>query len=124
MKKGANKFYKIFVQNIKFPEKYKEKWIADLNITDFDWKFIHKCSHNITNDTKLRWFQLRIIHRILATNRYLTIIKIQNDSNCSFCKVEEETIIHLFSECDVVNNFLISFENWIYDKTSVLLKFF
>ena len=31
-------FYKVFVQNIKFPEKYKEKWVADLNITeDIDW---------------------------------------------------------------------------------------
>ena len=51
------------------------------------------------------------------------MIGIQNDSSCSFCKEEEETIIHLFCDCEVVKNFYNNFENMIYEKVSVLLNF-
>ena len=42
---------------------------------------------------------------------------------CSYCKVKKETTVHLFYECDVVSDFVHSFERWIYNKTSVLLNF-
>lgn len=46
----------------------------------------------ITKDTKMQWFQTRINHKILATNKFLCKIKITDDSKCFFCKVSEETI--------------------------------
>ena len=110
---------------MKFHQYYKEKWNAELGLQaeDLDWGFIHRHIFLTSNDTKLRWFQFRIVHRIIATNRYLSVIRIQNDSSCSFCKQDDETIMHLFHDCVIVNDFFVSFENWIYDRTSILLNF-
>ena len=116
-------FYKLFTKNLKFPQKFKEKWNAIINPPNgIDWQGVYRNNFSVSKDTRLRWFQFRLIHRILATNRYLYLIKIRNDPYCSFCKVEEETIVHLFYECDVVNNFYYRLEDWIYNKTSVLLN--
>lgn len=53
----------------------------------------------ITKDTKLRWFQYRVIHRILPTNPFLFKIKVVDSIKCSFCNFEDETYLHLFYEC-------------------------
>ena len=49
--------------------------------------------------------QLRILHRILPTNKYLCMCRIVESACCSFCKQEEETISHLFWHCDIVQVF-------------------
>ena len=56
-------------------------------------------------ELKLKWFQIRIIHRIIATNRSLKWMKVSNSELCSFCKEETENIEHLFWGCDIVMNF-------------------
>lgn len=48
---------------------------------------------------QLRWFQMRILHRILPTEKYLHSCKIVDSALCSFCKAENETIDHLFFQC-------------------------
>ena len=58
-----------------------------------------------TSEAKLRWFQFRIIHRILPTKRYLNVRKVIDSAECSFCGNEEETIEHLFWNCDIVTRF-------------------
>jgi len=49
----------------------------------------------------LRWFQLRILHNILATNNFLYKIKILNSEKCTFCNNFRETIDHLFWKCEI-----------------------
>ena len=46
-------------------------------------------------------FQFRILHRILATNKKLSLYGIKDSDKCDFCGLEPETILHLFCECDV-----------------------
>ena len=58
-----------------------------------------------TNDTRLRWFQMRLLHRILPTGRYLFLRKIIDSPLCSFCKQKEETIFQLFWRCTVIQSF-------------------
>jgi len=43
------------------------EWNASLNIEP-DWKEIFINTKSVTGDIKLRWFQMQINHRILATN--------------------------------------------------------
>ena len=76
-----------------------------------------------TNDTTLRCFQYRISHRILATNGYLFKIKIKDSKLCTFCNIEPESSIHLFVECEHVENVWHMLENWILDTCGFLLNY-
>ena len=70
-----------------------------------NWKKIFTKTRKTTLDTQLRWFQLRILHRILPTNKYLCMCRIVESACCSFRKQEEETISHLFWHCNIVQVF-------------------
>ena len=70
-----------------------------------NWKKICYKTTNATNDTRLRWFQMRLLHRILPTGRYLFLRKIIDSPLCSFCKQKEETIFQLFWRCTVIQSF-------------------
>ena len=61
----------------------------------------------------MQWFQTRINHKILATNKFLCKIKVTNDPKCSFCAISEETIEHLLWECNYVKDFLHEAINWL-----------
>ena len=47
-------------------------------------------------------FQFKLLHKRLPTNNYLYKIKIKDNENCSFCKMQKEEIIHLFRNCEHV----------------------
>ena len=76
-----------------------------------------------TSDTSLRWFQFRISHRILATNRFLFKLNISPSEMCTFCYNHSETIFHLFIECQYVANLWKRLEQWIYEKCNILFNF-
>ena len=78
---------------------------------DLNWKTIFTKCFKTTIDTQLQWFQARIIHRILPTRRYLHICKIVDSPVCLFCTNHEESINHLFWECNVVKLFWQELEN-------------
>lgn len=56
----------------------------------------------ISNKTKEVHF--KILHKIYPVND--TVAKYMNvDNSCSFCGNEDETLIHLFFQCEKTNNF-------------------
>ena len=59
----------------------------------------------VTLDTKLRWFQYRVIHNILNNNVWLKKVGLINSDLCNFCKKEKETVLHMFAECEKVVEF-------------------
>ena len=69
------------------------------------WKQIYSLLYENVKDNFLRWFQLRILHNILATNNFLYKIKILNFEKCTFCNNFPETIDHLFWKCEIVQIF-------------------
>ena len=69
------------------------------------WKQIYSLLYENVKDNFLRWFQLRILHNILATNNFLYKIKILNFEKCTFCNNFPETIDHLFWKCETVQIF-------------------
>ena len=83
-----------------------EKWGMELNLSpNFCWKRIITLPFTSIKDTNLRWFQFRIIHRILGTNSLLYKMGIKRENTCSFCEREKETIKHLLWECEYVHDF-------------------
>ena len=88
----------------------------------------------ITRDTNLKWFQYRLIHRLLPTQRFLYLRKITNSPICTFCNKEEQTIEHLFWDCNITNNYWSQIEVWMkssfpncvnlnFSKQSILLGY-
>ncbi len=61
------------------------KWNLDLVIV---WKIVSALVFNITKDTYIRWFQFRIIHRILRTKSRM--FKTENVANnlCTLFKMK------------------------------------
>jgi hypothetical protein len=71
-----------------------KRWNEKINY-NFTWEKIFQLCFKTTQDVQLRWFQLRILHRILATEEYLHTCKIVNSPLCNFCNAENQDIVHL-----------------------------
>ena len=65
---------------------------------------LHTDIYRITNITKLRSFQYRLLQRGLVTNTSLCKWGIKPSELCSFCKQEKETLSHLFYYCTKVQD--------------------
>ena len=72
--------------------------------TNLNWFNIFKLCCKI-QDMKLKWFQTRILHRILPTRKYLYDCKIVDDPVCTFCSQDIQTLQHLLWSCDIVQTF-------------------
>ena len=53
-------------------------------------------------DTKVRMFQYKVLHNTLYVNKMLFKFGKVISPRCSFCKLHEETIMHLFYDCLIV----------------------
>ena len=108
--KGNKSICKFLVVSDVIPAGLK-KW--NMKYENLPWKQIFKTYVQSTRDTQLRWFQYRLLLRILPTNRYLFLRKVIDSSQCTFCSNEEETIGHLFWTCPVTAAFWASLETLI-----------
>lgn len=62
------------------------------------WAEVYTSPYRAARDTKLQAFQFRVIHRILACNKFLNNIRIRPTDTCSFCPLPD-TIQHFLIEC-------------------------
>ena len=63
---------------------------------------VHNRNFFCTIDTKLRSFYLKIFHKAIALNHFLFKIKRKDSPNCTLCDKKEETMVHLFCDCEKV----------------------
>lgn len=113
------------------PQDKFQKWenVLDTELNNWSKYFVimKKCCH----DTYLKNFQYKLLLRILPTNSFLYKIKLKATNLCSLCGLEDETLEHLFYDCNVTKNFWLSFEqsikkydaNFVISKEQVLLGF-
>ena len=64
--------------------------------SNFNWKKIYFLVRNITLDTMARMFQYKVLHNTLYVNKIFFKFGKVVSPRCSFCKMHEETIMHLF----------------------------
>ena len=88
-----------------------------------DWLTIHSSFKRSTFDTNLKWFQYRILCRILTTNDYLYERKVNDSDRCSICKTERETIRHLLWDCTYTETLWRRILDWVINNTSHLRAF-
>ena len=55
-------------------------------------------------DNEIKEFQFKILHRYLPTNSLLYKMRKVISYKCTFCHLQEETILHLLYECMCVRN--------------------
>ena len=101
-KKGCQRIYFILTNNKTIPVA-QQKWQIELTPSEnLNWKLIYSSVFKCTKDTKIRWFQYRLSHRILATNVFLHKIGIKYNNKCTFCDTDFETLTQLFFECPLI----------------------
>lgn len=96
-KKGARVFYDTLIQSDSKPN-CCDKWQEKFDRT-FNWKYIFRKAKKIS-DVKLKWLQIRILHRIIGTNIILSKMGIAGSDLCSLCQKTKENIQHLFWSCE------------------------
>ena len=111
--KGSQLYYKLLNDDYWQP-KCCSTWIDKLG-RDVSWDVCFKKMHKI-KDIKLKWLQIRIIHRIIPTNVVLKEMGVKECHDCSFCESEKDSIVHLFWRCPWINNFWNKLENLVRDK--------
>lgn len=85
--KGSSTFYYVMIDKIEVLDiKSFMKWEKHLNIP-IDWHDALKRIKKI-KEIKLKWFQLRICHRILVTNKIYKM-KVTDNERCNFCNKEK-----------------------------------
>ena len=75
------------------------------------WKSCFLKIHKI-DDIKLKWLQMRIVHRVIATNVVLKKMGIINCEQCTFCD-EKDSIEHFLWQCYFTRRFWRLLENLI-----------
>lgn len=91
--------YNKLLQDSKLIQKSYTKWCGTLDITEEDWSFYCSVPFKCSSDVNLRWFQYRLLQRIIPSNKYLHLIKAITHDTCTFCHRYVETIEHLFYYC-------------------------
>ena len=114
-KKNKISIYDIFIKKVIVKNDYITKWCNEFNIDEeeIDKYKVNKMPFSITTDTTLRWFQYRLLHRILPTNTLLLKMRISDSSICNFCNVDEESLLHLFFTCRITNTFWRELFAWL-----------
>ena len=93
----------------------KQKWQKrELPLTELEIKNAFAKINELTILVKLRSFQFRLLHASTVTNIHLKHYGIKSHRYCSFCEIHDETLRHLFFDCEVTQ------EIWEWFKTHVL----
>jgi hypothetical protein len=81
---------------------------TDINISDVFCNL-----YLVTNDSKLKHFQYKLLHRTLPTNTFLVKIGIKNSDLCNICINDTDSILHYIWLCPVVKLFWNRLKTWL-----------
>ena len=113
--KPTRKIYQNLV-SLKITQRNKlDSWEKELSTPLTATVFNRLCANIYlqTNSPKLRSFQYRLLQRALVLNTHLKIWGLTECSTCTFCSDEEETLRHLFCECQYIWPIWLEVQNFI-----------
>ena len=113
IRKGTRLYYDILTEKKSMPN-CCQKWSMKIN-ENINWNKVFFSIHKI-QDVKLKWFQMRIVHRIIGTNIILNEMGIKENSNCNFCNECKDDIDHIFWNCVCIQRFWIKVEEILKTK--------
>jgi len=110
-------YQKIISKKFEHPTAQR-RWQAIFQLqsnNSLDWNKIYSLIYSTTIDTKLRWFQYRLLMNCLYVNKDLFKFKLIDNQLCSFCHKYVETIEHLFVYCEVSSKLYFEISMWVKD---------
>ena len=78
---------------------------------------------NMTEGSYYKYFQFRLLHSRIVTNKKLYNMKISDTDICPICFGTEETIKHAFLDCQFTVNLWNQIEEWWKSITNKHIKF-
>lgn len=92
----------------------QQRWCRILhNNRCFDWNKAYSFVFATTRETKLKWFQYKIINNCLYLNKDLFKFKLTDNQFCSFGCKEIENIEHLFVTCKYSSKLYKEIQSWL-----------
>lgn len=114
--KVARYVYWSIIKNRKFQDARRETWFTDFSeshLTVKYWSKLHLHINSITECTKLRFFQYKLLNKYIITNVRRNKMDKNVSAKCGFCGLVNETIKHLYADCSIVKKFLFSVKKWL-----------
>ena len=117
-KKVANTVYRVLGEAVDTKiMKYRNRWMEILPLESVpDPKEFLKCFqylYVITNVTKLRDFQYRLLLNKIFVNDILYQWKVVETPMCTFCNSQIETVSHLFWDCEKIKPIWRFLQEWL-----------
>ena len=105
-------FYKLLVSKSHTHDQTGPKrWSENLSIIKDSWTSIFKSLKNVCQETRLKEFRFKLIHRIVITRKELFKFGIKTDDECLYCG-NKDSIEHTFIECPFTESFTKKVIQW------------
>ena len=85
MKKGCSHIYRVFLNNNIKECKSLIKWKREFDLEESKWYFYYLSPFQSTVDINMRWFQFKILNRILYKRDILLKLNLVTDNVCTYC---------------------------------------
>ena len=77
------------------------------------WNYCYTFTASIKNDNKIKWQQYQIVRNCQFTNKRVHKFKNNISPLCTYYGLAEETISHLYFDCNHVSNFWLEIHGWL-----------
>ena len=104
--------YQSLIHRFQEPPTSQRKCQDVFVINDDEWTNIYTLPFVCSREIKAQMFQYKINMNCLMTNSRLFKMNIVRDNLCSICMNYEETMTHLFLECNNTKHICIHFQKW------------
>ena len=123
--KGCQYIYKTFLGKTNCVNSICLNWERHLHYTPecLRMQKYHRIIFRFTPDIGLRYFQYKIVNRILYLNKQLYKKRIVSNDKCSFCKKELEDIAHFFYNCEISKSIWNETVKWINEGSRLQIEF-
>ena len=119
--------YKYMAEDVLLIHNKFLKWKQDLGPSYSDglveYGLKHMDIYRVTNIVKYRSFQYRLLQRGLVTNIQLYKWGVVDSELCSFCNLEQETLMHLFCRCTEVQDLWKKVFSYCREQFNIELQF-
>ena len=116
--------YPLLIQRISAPPCPCAKWNTKFSFSDggeLEY-YLYRIPFIALSETKRQYFKFRFLHMLLGSNRLLALMGKTDSSLCTFCKIETETLEHLFWDCYIISSFLLDCEQLFFGRQFILTK--
>lgn len=89
------------------------KFFWNSHLGDINWRKAWLLPHTFCISSKTKEVHFKILHKIYPVNLYIAKF-LDIDSTCTFCGLVDETLTHLFFQCDVIITFWSELYSYIF----------